>query len=286
MRARAASLALLLAACASGAGTSPRSDGSVRSDGPLACGALLECDGTCVDTDVDALNCGGCGQSCVVPHASAACAMGECAVGECEAGRVDCNGMVDDGCEQLAACEPGGACATSCGTTGTLDCADVCAPVCRAPADVCNAIDDDCDGTCDQGALPGCRRPVHRSNGPNGHFYTISAEEAACCGMTVEALGFFHVYVADPGGLSSLFRCIDGTGHHFYTTSTSCDDAGALEGSLGFVARDPRCGAVALHRLRHASGDHFYTVSDAERDYAVTLGYAYVGIAAYVWLAP
>jgi hypothetical protein len=44
---------------------------------------------------------------------------------------------------------------------------------------------------------------------------------------------------------------------------------------------------VPLYRLFRGSAlDHFYTTSDAERAYAVTLGYADEGVAGYVWREP
>jgi hypothetical protein len=221
----------------------------------------------------------------VVPNARASCVAGECAIGSCDVGSADCNGSIDDGCERALDCTPGGGCETSCGSQGALVCTDACAPTCTPPAESCNLADDDCDGACESG-LPGCRHPVHRSNGPNGHFYTTSATEAACCGMRVEAHDYYFVYAGALDHLRPFFRCITGAGYHFYTTDTACDTMGAMESTLGFVATDARCGATPLHRLRNAAGDHFYTVSDAERDSAISIGYTYVGIAAYVWLAP
>ena len=40
------------------------------------------------------------------------------------------------------------------------------------------------------------------------------------------------------------------------------------------------------HRLRSAAGDHLYTHSSAERDYAVSIGYSLVGTLGYVFLEP
>jgi hypothetical protein len=60
----------------------------------------------------------------------------------------------------------------------------------------------------------------------------------------------------------------------------------AGEGQLGFIATSALCGAVPLYRMRSAGGDHFYTTSAAERDSAMGIGYAYVGITGYVWLTP
>lgn len=285
--------ACVLAGCASGADLAMRSDGGIGggdaragSDGSAGCAAPLAlCGSRCVDTSSDVEHCGACDRTCVVPGASAACVEGECAVGACETGTLDCNGDPEDGCEHEDACAEAAACTTSCGSTGALSCADRCAPVCAPPAELCNLADDDCDGACEAG-LPGCRVAVHRSNGSSGHFYTASREEAACCGMTVESYDFYHLHAGMVDGTQPLFRCLASGGYHFYTTDTGCEAAGALEGTLGFIGMTERCGAVPLYRLRHPGGDHFYTHSAPERDSAVGLGYTYVGITGYVWLAP
>lgn len=288
---RAAIAALLacswVSACAGGgtsAGDAGRFDAGAV-DGPLDCAGLTYCAPRCVDLSSDVQSCGACDRTCVVPHASAACVGGECAVEACEEGRLDCNGDPNDGCEVSADCSEGASCTTSCGTEGVQRCADACAPLCAPPAELCNLVDDDCDGACEVG-LPGCRRPVHRSNGPNGHFYTIDMAEASCCGMRVESYGFFHLYTSMADGTQPLFRCLAPDGHHFYTTDTGCEAAGGLEGTMGFIAMTERCGATPLYRLSQANGDHFYTVSAPERDSAVGLGYRFVGITGYVWSAP
>ena len=88
-----------------------------------------DCDGL-VDEDVpldtDPDNCGSCGRVCRFPHTDASCADGMCALGACEENFYDIDGVLANGCEY--ACTP----------------AD--------PAvETCNARDDDCDGTIDEG---------------------------------------------------------------------------------------------------------------------------------------
>ncbi len=209
---------------------------------------------------------------------------GSCGVGACDPGFADCNATATDGCERAIDCAEGASCTTACGSSGVRSCADACAPACTPPAETCNLVDDDCDGTCDA-ALPGCRIAVHRSSGATGHFYTTSRTEAACCGMTVEAYDFYYLSSVGVDGTQPLFRCIAAGGYHLYTTDTACEMAG-YEGQLGFIARTPLCGAVPLYRLRSAAGDHFYTHSAPERDYAISIGYADLGIIGYVWLSP
>ncbi len=79
-----------------------------------------------------------------------------------------CNGIDDDcmnGCDDPFTCCRGeiGMCTTSCGTTGTRVCNTSCAwDVCAPPAETCNGVDDDCNGSADdvfacvQGATETC----------------------------------------------------------------------------------------------------------------------------------
>jgi hypothetical protein len=156
------------------------------------------------------------------------------------------------------------------------------------PAEVCNLVDDDCDGRCDD--VSGCRVGVDRSyDGTTGeHFYTTSDSEAACCGYTVETLDYYWLYGAQQSGLVPFYRCVLGNGFHFYTTSQSCEGAsGAMnEGSLGWIASGAVCGSVPLYRLYNsASGDHLYTTSMSEVTTAEAGGYVLEFTAGWVWTA-
>jgi hypothetical protein len=264
--------------------------------GPPDCAAgELACGSVCVDLDTDPSNCGQCGRSCVIPQATATCVVGECAMAACEPGWSDCDDVVVTGCETPIDCQEGTLCSTTCGSQGTVDCADACAsagePVCLAPVEVCNVIDDDCDGACDQGALPGCRVGVHRSNSPTlGHYYTTDLAEAQSGDLGLEAENFFYLYAPGPGaeGLQPLFRCIKGNGKRWLTTSIDCEATGAPELTVGFISPDERCGSTPLYRLLNVPPDaHFYTTSAGERDNAVNnLGFQDQGIAGYIWSAP
>ncbi|WAS90194.1 hypothetical protein [Nannocystis punicea] len=239
-------------------------------DPPLVCDPLTTCGVQCVDLMTDAANCGKCGVSCVIPRATAACAAGQCALGECDDGWFDCDEDPNTGCEQQLA--PG----------------QMCGLVCKPDkAEACNLFDDNCDGQCDEGALPGCRVGVHRCSSPTlGHFYTIDAAEAMSGDFTPEFLNFYYLYSAPGAGLVPFYRCLKGDGRRFYTTSGTCENAATLEGPLGHIATDPQCGAVPLFRL-YGAGDHFYTTSEAERDNAVAMyGYQYEAVAGYVWTGP
>lgn len=254
-------------------------------DGDTGCGPD-------VDLLTDPRNCGACGITCVVPHAEGACVDGVCGAGTCDVGFADCDGDALTGCEHPIDCPSGTACPTTCGTEGAISCADPCTPVCAPPAEACNAMDDDCDGQCDQGAIPGCRVAIHRAYGTKGHVFTPSLSEANAWG-TLEAANFFYLYTDAAADLRPFFRCNKAGGRVFYTESNDCEMTGAPAATIGFIAPAPTgarpgtCGSVPLYRLRNeAAGLHFYTISAPERDAAVGNGWLDEGVAGYVWRAP
>ncbi|MDI7270092.1 MAG: MopE-related protein, partial [Myxococcota bacterium] len=139
-------------------------DGMVDEEGACACpcpAGLTCCAGACVDLRTDAANCGACGSAC---PAGQHCTDGVC-TGACVPTPEYCNGL-DDDCDGITdegfECAAGGAvaCTTICRSTGVGTCSDVCmlppAAACTPPAEVCNGIDDDCDGETDEGFDPFC----------------------------------------------------------------------------------------------------------------------------------
>lgn len=259
--------------------------GAAPGDGGACPAGQTRCGSACVDPRTDPSHCGGCGRSCVVTNATPACAAGGCVVGSCEPGFLDCDDSPINGCERPDDCSTGSACTTSCGSTGATACGDRCAPTCEVPAESCNASDDDCDGSCDEGALPGCRVGVHRSYGDGSHFYTTDLSEASSPPYTLESESFFHLYAGATPGTRAFYRCLKTNGRRFYTTSSACEGGGTSEGVLGYIAESATCGARPLYRL-YRSGSHFYTTSAGERDNAVTSGWTYESIAGYVWSSP
>jgi hypothetical protein len=263
--------------------------GGDRAAQPSSDACSTTCDDRCVDLSNDVFNCGSCGRTCVIGRAEAACVEGECQLGSCETGFADCDANMANGCELEIACQAGDACQTSCGSQGTAGCANPCTPTCELPTESCNLIDDDCNGVCDEGAMARCRVGVHRAYGANGHYYTPDPNDATNQGYGIEALNYYHLYASQSADLQPFFRCSRSNGKPFYTTDTGCEmvpGAGILA-QIGFIAPQQECGAVPLHRLYNpGAGANFYTVSDSEKDYAVTIGYQYEFVAGYVWLAP
>ena len=77
----------------------------------------------------------------------------------------NCDGMTDEDCDcsPLAAMEP---CTTSCGSTGERTCETTGWGACRTLVEVCNAIDDDCDGATDEGFAYVVSAPVNVTDHP------------------------------------------------------------------------------------------------------------------------
>ncbi len=103
----------------------------------------------------DATNCGYCGNTCKIPHASAKCNGGKCLVDQCDTGWANCDGNGANGCEtQLDSDSQNcGACGRACVTSGTSSAtciAGACYAVCDAGAGDCShptapTADDGCE---------------------------------------------------------------------------------------------------------------------------------------------
>lgn len=234
------------------------------------------CSSTCVDLTESVSHCGACDRRCVIPHATAACEASDCVLVACDLGRSDDNGLIADGCEADGpGCTDGSSCTTSCGSAGSFLCAT---NECTPPAETCNLIDDDCDAICDS---PACRHGIHRANG-NGHYYTNVESSISENGYNLETRNYYALYSSNGPGLTPFQQCLKGDGRRFYTTSLSCEGQ-TVEGTIGYLSQVSTCGSRPLYRLYNGS-NHFYTVSEAERDNAVnSLGYSFERIAGYVW---
>ncbi len=227
------------------------SDAPASDDGPgVVCEASEDqCGQDCTDLTSDIDNCGSCGVACVIPNGAAVCDAGACGLAVCESGWADCDGTVTNGCEQPNTCETDGACATECGSTGSQNCDDPCAPTCIVPAELCNFEDDDCDGECDEGGVEGCRVGVHLANDPvYGQVLMTDEADAETYGVTIEQMNFFYLYVLPGGGSQPLQRCVNGP-ELGYSEENGCGMFGGYESTLGFFGTAELCGAIPLTRL-------------------------------------
>ena len=92
-----------------------------------------DCDGLVDNSDPDLQrllfsdpeNCGACGNACAAAQATTSCAQGTCFITGCAPGFTDANGLAEDGCESDCIVTAGG-------------------------REVCDAIDNDCDGNTDE----------------------------------------------------------------------------------------------------------------------------------------
>jgi hypothetical protein len=201
------------------------------------------------DFQTDSENCGGCGITCELENASAACVGGLCTVDACDEGWDDCNALAADGCETdlseplfCGACVPlGGVPGEPCG-------------VCESGAWTCEGLGEiACVGDIGEAGLNACggcsdlATSIGESCGECGTgMWTCDGLDAAICAGVGE--GSTNAC----GGCSSL----DGSpGDRCGACSSgllACDgDASLLcEGDLG-VAAPPSC--VSLGAIRFGS---------------------------------
>jgi hypothetical protein len=168
----------------------------------------------------DPSNCGRCGVVCAFSHATPSCAAGSCRFDpttDCQAGFVDANAKQLDGCEYQCSKTNGGieicdgvdndcngiaddnpvdagaACASTtpaqgaCVANGMLRCAAghlVCSGATEPSQELCNNIDDDCNGSIDDGVTQSCYTGATGTSGIgicHDGFATCSAGAFGAC---------------------------------------------------------------------------------------------------------
>jgi len=146
-----------------------------------ACNGLDDdCDGACDDGYGCCMGQGtSCTTSCGTTGSTtctSACEWGACVppAETCNGTDDDCDGTCDDG---FGCCRgSSGSCSTSCGTTGSRTCSSSCTwGTCAPPAETCNNVDDDCDGTTDEG--------FRAENASTTYSYLVTVH-SGCTGVT------------------------------------------------------------------------------------------------------
>jgi len=119
------------------------------------------------DLQRDPVDCGACNHACAFANASATCAAGSCAIGACAPSYYDLDGNPADGCEYHCPVDP-------------------------PAAEVCNGVDDDCDGIIDDhltdvGApCDDFCPPLAPCVASKTCMYQLSSCAGACCGLCTE----------------------------------------------------------------------------------------------------
>ena len=118
-----------------------------------------DCDGE-FDEDVDFLNdvqnCGYCGNVCLFNHAEASCENGVCTMGDCLDNWYNIETGAGNGCETYCTGSP-------------------------SSPEVCNLLDDNCDGQTDEGN-PGGGGACYTDNGPDAGCYLDTDSSYKCKG--------------------------------------------------------------------------------------------------------
>jgi hypothetical protein len=142
---------------------------------------------------------------------TAVCDDTTCTRGACEPPDEQCDGVDNDcsnGADDIFTCAKGApgtaSCATTCGTQGVMVCNDTCAAFdrCQAPAEVCNAADDDCVGGPDDGLSSGARR-LHSNSVTQPAYAAAAVAGGGDVGYAFAANGDLFVGVAQASALSN-----------------------------------------------------------------------------------
>lgn len=135
------------------------------------------CDGQCVNTDNDKLNCGACGNSCVdLPNVNPQCSAGRCQL-NCKLGFGNCDGLRDNGCEFSTLSD-----INNCGICNQVCTAANAQPLCENAQCGLGACDEGY-GDCNVDAIDGCEvdtRITRAHCGACGHRCVLANADAGC----------------------------------------------------------------------------------------------------------
>jgi hypothetical protein len=254
---------------------------------------FASCDGNAANgcetsTNTDPNNCGGCGQVCNLPNATAACTAGACAVAQCNQGFVDCDHNPANGCEvaigndpnNCGACghvcsEPngtgtcaGGVCATGQCSAGFADCnmsfsdgcevmvsgdkanCGMCGNVCVVPNATPACSGSKCQvGTCNQG-FGDC------DGNPTNGCEINTATNVNHCGMCFNACIIPNGTPGCQAGVCQVAACNAGFGNCDGNPANGCETATNTVGNCGGCGivcsannANPSCVANACHEV-------------------------------------
>ncbi len=156
-------------------------------------GGYDDCNGNDADGCETSLHttsdCGSCGSSCNLAHATPTCPTGSCRVASCAGGYGDCNGSASDGCEtSLRTNSNCGSCGSPCNLAHAgASCAS---GACGITS--CSSGYDDCNGT----ASDGCETSLHTTSdcGSCGSSCTVANGTPSCssgtCAVSTCTSGF------------------------------------------------------------------------------------------------
>jgi hypothetical protein len=212
-------------------------DGVVDEDCSCAAGETM-CGGACVDTLFDEMNCGACGMACA---AGQSCLRGVC--------------VVDTACTTDADCDDGDPATVDTCVAGVCDHGGACVPA----AEVCNGLDDDCDGLVDEDpSCGGCGAGLTMCGGA---CFDLTAD-AANCGACGHACGVREVCnegacVAgggcttdadcDDGDPATTDSCVSGMCTHDTPCVPAAEVCNGIDDDCdGLVDEDPACGACGV----------------------------------------
>ena len=140
------------------------------------------------------------------------------------------------GCTGEGVCTPdqNSTCSTICGSVGQQSCDSTCSwRPCVPPTEICNAVDDDCDGEVDRGS---CLVLIRRFYNPTTRDHMYKADSTTPdAGYVLEEL-VFYLYRTQVPDTAEVFQRFNGTDHLVATNPTEGDSAGYTGAtSLGYV---------------------------------------------------